>query len=145
MKRPSEINLAIGVGIFAVIAIALYWTVWFSAPQFIQARGPEAPDYQIYVHFEQAFPLADTWLATAALIGVIGLWKMRDWGFLFMLLAAGSAIFLGLMDLLYDLQHNMFVPFTAEAATELVIVILVLALGPFLAWLLWKYRRTLIR
>ncbi len=141
MKRPREINIAIGIGIFAILAIILYWVTWFSAPQFIQARTPEAADYQIYVNFEQAFPLADGWVAFAALIGVIGLWKMRDWGFLFILLAGGAGLFLGLMDLLYDLEHNMFVPFTPEAATELVIVILLLLLGPVLITLTWRNRR----
>jgi len=144
MKRPGEVNFVIGIGIFAVAAIILYWVTWFAAPEFIQARAPEAPDYQIYVNFEQAFPLADGWLAIAALIGIIGLWKMRDWGFLFMLLAGSSAIFLGLMDLLYDLEHAMFVPLTAEAATELAIVILLLALGPLMIVLLWRNRRKFI-
>lgn len=144
MKRPLEINVVIGLGIFAVVAVCLYWFTWFAAPQFIQARAPADPDYQIYVNYGQAFPLADGWLAVASLVGVIGLWRMRDWGFLFMLLAGGAAIFLGLMDLLYDLEHSMFTPFTAEAAVELVIVILLLALGPAMIALLWRRRRDFI-
>src|SRR5574341_553868 len=141
MKRPLEINIVIGLGIFAVAAVCLYWITWFAAPQFIQARAPADPDYQIYVNYGQAFPLADGWLALASLVGVLGLWRMRDWGFLFMLLAGGAAIFLGLMDLLYDLEHGMFAPFTAEAAVELVIVILLLALGPAMIALLWRRRQ----
>jgi hypothetical protein len=142
MKRPLEINVVIGL--FAVVAVCLYWITWFAAPQFIQARTPTDTDYEIYVNFEQAFPLADGWLALASLVGVIGLWRMRDWGFLFMLLAGGAAIFLGLMDLLYDLEHSMFAPFTAEAAVELVIVVAVLALGPAMIALLWRRRREFI-
>jgi hypothetical protein len=141
VSRPREINWAIGIGVFCVAAVALYWTVWFAAPQFIQARQPGDPDYFLYVNFEQAFLLADAWLATAALIGAIGLWRMRDWGWLFMLLAGSSAIFLGLMDLLYDLQHGMFAPLTAEAAVERLIVILLLVLGPLSIGLLWRSRR----
>jgi len=145
MIRPRGINMVIGLGIFAAIAITLYWLTWFTAPQFIQSRTPQAADYQIYVNFEQAFPLADAWLAIAALNGVIGLWKMSPWGFLSMLLAGSSAIFLGLMDLLYDLEHNMFMPFTAEAATELAIVVLLLVLGPLIITVLWRHRREFIR
>ena len=144
MKRPLEINVVIGLGLFAVVAVCLYWITWFAAPQFIQARAPADPDYQIYVNYGQAFPLADGWLALASLVGVLGLRRMRDWGFLFMLLAGGAAIFLGLMDLLYDLEHSMFAPFTAEAAVELVIVILLLALGPVMIALLWRRRREFI-
>jgi hypothetical protein len=141
MKRPPGINLVIGLGIFSAVAITLYWITWFTAPQLIQARSPAAPDYSIYVNFELSFLLADAWLATASLVGVIGLIKMRDWGFLFGLLAGGAAIFLGLMDLLYDLQHNMFTPLTAEALTELLIVILLLTLSPLQISILWKNRK----
>jgi hypothetical protein len=61
-----------------------------------------------------------------------------------MLLAGGAAIFLGLMDLLYDMQHGMFVPLTGEAAIELVIVALLLCLGPLMVGLLWKQRELFI-
>jgi membrane protein DedA with SNARE-associated domain len=66
---------------------------------------------------------------------------MRDWGFLFMLLAGSSAIFLGLMDLLYDLKHDMFVPLTTEAAIELIIVLLLLLLGSGVIVTMWRVRR----
>ena len=141
MKRPWEVNLLIGLGVFAAVAVTLYWITWFNAPQVIQPRTPADPDYEIYVNFEQAFPLADAWLAAAALIGVVGLRKMRDWGFLFMLLAGSSAIFLGLMDLLYDLEHDMFVPLTTEAAIELIIVLLLLLLGSGVIGIVWRVRR----
>ena len=144
MKRPRAIQVLIGLGIFAVIAVLLYWITWYAAPDLIQSRSPSAPDYAIYVNFEQAFPLADGWLALSAWVGVIGLWKMRDWGFLFMLLAGSAAIFLGCMDLLYDLEHSMFAPFTPEAGIELAIVIAVLALGPLVIILAWRHRREFI-
>ena len=141
MQRPGGINFVIGLEILVIVGVVLYWTTWFLAPEFIQSRSVDAPDYQIYVNFEQAFPLADSWLAIAALIGVVGLWRMRDWGFLFSLLTGSSAIFLGFMDLLYDLQHGMFIPFTLEASIELLIVLLLLLLAPIQIYLLWRHRR----
>ena len=144
MKRPIVINFIIGIGIFTVVAVALYWIIWFTVPEIIQARHPEAHDYLIYVNFEQVFTLADGWLAVTALVGVLGLWKMRDWGFLFMLLAESAAIFLGLMDFLYDLQHNMFVHFISEAGIGLIIVLLLLILGPLEIFLLWRQHRLFI-
>ena len=95
--------------------------------------------------YEQAFPLPDAFLALVSLVGVVGLWKMRDWGFLSMLLAAGAAFFLGLEDLLYDLQHNMFSPFNTAAAIELAIVLVIMALGPAMTALLWKHRREFLQ
>ena len=145
MQRPFGVNFVIGFAILIVVVIVFFWTTWFLAPEMIQARSPDAPDYQIYVSFEQAFILADCWVAISLLIGLAGLWRMRDWGFLFTLLAGGGGIFLGLMDLLYDLQHGMFVPFTAEAATELIIVVLTLSLTPLAIYLLWRHRRMFIK
>lgn len=107
--------------------------------------NPDPSDYAIYVAYEQAFPLPDTFLALASLVGVLGLWKMRDWGFLSMLLAAGGAIFLGFEDLLHDLQHNMFEPFNGAAAIELAIVLVIMALGPTMIVLLWKHRKEINR
>lgn len=139
-RTPPEVIL-IALGIFATVAVILYWAAWFLAPGVVQSRLPSAPDYAIYVAFEQSFPLADSWLALASLIGVIGLFRRRAWGFLFMLLAGGAAIFLGLMDLLYDLQHQMFVPLTQESAVELAIVVLLLLLGPVVVGVTWSQRR----
>ncbi len=141
MKRTREINISIALGLIAALGIFLYWLAWFAAPELVQSRSPQDADYLIYVSYEQAFPVADAWIAIAALIGAIGLWQMRSWGFLFMLLASGAAIFLGLMDLSYDIQHSMFIPFTAEAAIELAIVASVLSLGTCQIVLLWRNRK----
>ena len=145
MNRPTDINVVIGIGIFAFLAVCAYWAAWFLAPETVQSRTAADADYAAYVAYEQAFPLPDAFLALVSVIGVIGLWKMRDWGFLSMLLAAGAAFFLGLEDLLYDLQHNMFTPFNGAAAIELTIVLVIMALGPTMTVLLWKHRRDIIR
>jgi hypothetical protein len=140
MKRSRRVNWLIGFGLLAVILVPLYWILWFASPETIQTFAPGSPEYPAYVTFEQAFVLADSWLALAALIGVIGLSRMREWGILFTLLAGGSAIFLGLMDLLYDLQHAVFVPLTPEAAIEFAIVVMLLGLGTCVIILSWGAR-----
>jgi hypothetical protein len=145
MKRPTDINIVIGIGIFAFIAIAAYWFFWFAVPGVVQSRTPADPDYAVYMGYELAFPLPDAFVALAALVGVIGLWKMKDWGFLSMLLAAGGAIFLGLEDLLFDLENNMFLPFDGAAVIEIAIVLLIISLGPVMTVLLWKHRKELIK
>jgi hypothetical protein len=137
MKRTRRVNWLVGFGLLAVILVPLYWILWFVSPETIQTFSPGSPEYPAYVTFEQAFILADSWLAVAALIGVIGVLRMRRWGILFLLLAGGSAIFLGLMDLLYDLQHGVFVPLTSEAAIELAIVVMLLGLGTCVIILSW--------
>ncbi len=143
MSRTRAARILIGLGFFSTVAVALYWIAWFAAPDLIQSRSPSAPDYGIYVAYEQAFPLGDAWLALASLLGAVGLLRRRPWGFLFMLLAGSAAIFLGLMDLLYDLEHGMFVPLTPEAVIELAIVVLLLALGPTVILITWTRRNEL--
>jgi hypothetical protein len=145
MKRSRDINIVIGIGIFAFVAIAAYWFFWFTVPGVVQSRTPADPDFAVYAGYELAFPLPDTFVAIASLVGVIGLWKMKDWGFLSMLLAAGGAFFLGLEDLLFDLENHMFAPFDGAALIELAIVLVIMALGPTMTALLWKHRKELIR
>jgi len=111
----------------------------------VQARTSADSDYAIYMGYEQAFPLPDLFVAIASFIGVLGLWKLRDWGFVSILLAAGGAIFLGLEDLSYDLQHNMFTPFNGAAIIELAIVLVIMALGPSMIVLLWRHRKEIVQ
>lgn len=144
MKRPRDINIVIGIGIFAVVAIIAYWFFWFAVPGVVQSRMPTDPDFAIYSGYELAFPLPDAFAAISALLGVMGLWKMKDWGLLFMLLAAGATFFLGLEDLLFDLENKMFVPFNSAAVIELVIVLLIMSLGPMMTVLLWQHRKDLM-
>ena len=119
MKRPKDINVVIGIGIFTFVAIAAYWFLWFFVPGVVQSRTPADADYLVYETYKLAFPLPDAFVAFASLIGVIGLRRMKDWGFLAMLLAAGGALFLGLEDLLFDLENHMFVPFKARQGLNL--------------------------
>lgn len=70
--------------------------------------------------------------------------QRRPWGFLFMLLARGAAVFLACMDRLHDLEHSMFTPLTREALIELGIVTLLL-LAPVVIGLTWHERRHFVR
>jgi hypothetical protein len=113
------------------------------ATALVRARAPGAADYSIYMAFEGALLLADGWVAVASLAGAAGLWRMRDWGLLFTLLGAGAGLFLGLIDLLYDLEHGMYVPLSGNAALELAIVAGLLILCPLSAYLAWPQRHAL--
>lgn len=144
MTRSRDINIVIGIGIFAFVAIVAYWLFWFVLPSVVQSRTLTDPDFAVYSGYELAFPLPDAFVAIASLGGVIGLWKMQDWGFLLMMLAAGGAIFLGLEDLLFDLENHMFTPFNSAAIIELAIVLLIMAIGPAMIALLWKHRKELM-
>jgi hypothetical protein len=145
MHKPTSVKVLISMGWFAFLAILAFWIAWFVSPGLVQSRMPADPDYGSYVAFEQAFILADSWLAMNGLLGALGLMRMRPWGFLCMLLAGGSGVFLGLMDLLYDLQHAVFTRITSASVIELVIVIFLLTFSPLVILLTWRQRKYFIK
>ena len=67
-----------------------------------------------YIKFERAFPPADLWMSACALAGAVGLLAEQSYGLVFALLAAGSLIFLALMDIAFNLQNNLY-RLTAES------------------------------
>lgn len=140
MQRPREIGWLVGIALFACTAIALYWLCWFAFPAAVQSRLPGDADYAIYAAYELAFLLPDGALALACLLAAGGIWRQRTWAYCTFWLAAGGILFLGLEDLLYDLQHSMFYPFSAGSLVELLIVLLILSLGPLTIRLLWRVR-----
>ncbi len=141
VNRPAkEINWLTGIALFACLAILAYWVCWFIFPAAVQSRGPSDSDYAVYLGYNQAFPLPDAFVALAALLGAAGLRRSRFWGYAGLWLAAGGALFLGLEDLAYDLQHSMFTPLTSAALVELLIVLALLGLGPLVIGLLWRIR-----
>lgn len=135
--RPKGLGWIIGLLLFTFAATLAYWIIYFTSGD-VQVRHDE-----VYLGFENAFPLADAWMAACALLGAIGLWQQKGWGFLFGLLAASSAIFLGLMDVLFNLQQGIYAIGGAETAIEIAINLLTLGLGPVIIVYLWKNRTIL--
>src|SRR3954451_5040158 len=94
------------VMVMLVVAIALdaaYWTIWSTRRDWIASEHTQA-----YYDFENAFPLADLWLGLACVMALVTLGR-RQPSALFWLVAVGAAgLYLGAMDLLYDLEHGIF-------------------------------------
>lgn len=102
--------------VLVIVLVAAYWTLWFA-----WRGGVASQDTEAYRDFENAFPLADAWLALCCLLALVHLVR-RSTAAVFWLTAAGSAgVFLGSMDLLYDIEHGIFTRGSA-GAIEAVIV-----------------------
>ena len=89
-----------------VVAIALdvaYWSIWFTNRDWIASE-----DTQAYYDFENAFPLADLWLGIAALLALVTLVRRRPSALLWLIATGAAGLYLGCMDLLYDLEHDIF-------------------------------------
>jgi hypothetical protein len=98
MRRVVTVMLVVAIALDAV-----YWTIWFTQRDWIASEHTTA-----YYDFENAFPLADLWLGMACVLALVTL-RRRHPSALFWLIATGAAaLYLGSMDLLYDLEHGIF-------------------------------------
>jgi hypothetical protein len=114
-----------------------YWIDFFTAGRVRTSDDPA------YVDFERAFPLADAYMSAAYLIAARQLMRGEN-AAVGTGIAAGSAmVFLGCMDLLYNLQHEKFADRTPEMAAETAIVAFSLAFGPMTMIRLWRARHRL--
>ena len=117
------------------VATLAYWVLYFTSGE-VRVRQDE-----VYLAFENAFPAADSWMTICTLLGAIGLLRKQAWGFLFGLLAGSSMIFLGLMDVAFNLNQGIYALGGVETAIEVVINLFCLVVGPLIIIYLWRNRQ----
>jgi hypothetical protein len=122
----------------AAVTVA-YWADFFSSGA-VRVREDDA-----YLVFEQAFPLADGWLAACALLGAGGLWRRRPAGLLFGLLTGSSLVYLGCLDVLFNLNTGNYAIASGAMRAEVVINAGSLAIGALLIVYLWRHRERLLQ
>jgi hypothetical protein len=135
-RRPKGVIVVAALLLFAAIMIPIYWISFF-------LFGGVTTE-KCYLTFEHAFPAADAWMAFAAFLGCVGLLTRKPWGVLFSLLAGSASTFLGLMDVLFDLEYGIYWMASPEVATEIAINILTLVGGPAVVWYVWTRRDALL-
>lgn len=123
-----------GLLLFTAVATVLYWVLYFTTGA-VQAEASE-----VYKAFEDSFPPADMWMSACAVAAAVGMLRRRSWALLFGLLAASSLIFLGLMDVTYNVNQRMYARMTPEMILETVINVWTLGLGTLLIPFLWGRR-----
>jgi len=130
--------------IFAALLTIAYWTIWFGVDRNILASSHTTA----YYTFENAFPAADAWLTLTLLLGALGIARRRSWGLLWGLLAGGAGVYLGCMDVLFDLENGIYlVPKGGDPSAviiEVAINVLTFALGAVVLAYLWRNRRWLL-
>jgi hypothetical protein len=136
-SRPPGLVAAIAYLAVAAVGTTAYWIVFFTS------GAVQVQDDAAYLAFERAFPLADGWMAVCAALAAVGLWRGRPWGVLFGLLAASSLVFLGCMDVLWNLNSGSYSIGSRAMTAEIVINAFCLAGGPLLILYLWRNRRSL--
>ena len=138
MQRQRSI--VVGIMLFAATLTIAYWLVWFGGGRTLLASS-QAPSYFV---FENAFPAADAWLALTLIVGAIGLIQHKSWGLLSSLLAGGAGIYLGCMDVLFDLENGIYIipkgSDPTSAIIEICINILTFALSIIGIVYIWRNR-----
>jgi hypothetical protein len=135
LRRRSAV--AWGLVVAAAILLA-YWLTWYLGGRSLLASSTRPA----YVEFENAFPLADAWLGACALLAAEALWRSRSTALLWMLAGGGAGIYLAGMDVLYDLQHDIW---TSGAGGAIELAINVVTVVASVATLRWAWsRRTLL-
>jgi hypothetical protein len=140
-KRPWLFNIVIIAWTFSLILDILYWVLFFFVPNSVQVDSADI----VYMTHQMTFPVADAFLGAALFLGIVYLWKMKPRALLFGLLNGGAAVFLGLMDLTYDLQTGMLLNGGADIAIELVILFITLILSPIASYIIWTRRELLLK
>ena len=120
--------------VLTAVGTATYWVGFFFGGDTLHA-GEDA----VYLGFEHAFPAADAWMAGAAAATAVGLVRRRPWALAAGIAAGSALVFLGLIDVLFDLEHGMYARGSTAVAAELVINVYCLTVGPFL--MVWFWRR----
>jgi hypothetical protein len=131
-------RLVIGALVLGGLVDVAYWILW------VLARGVVASDTTpAYYEFEDAFPLADLWLLVCIVGGIVALLRRRHSALFWLLAGGGAGVYLGCMDLLYDLEHATFGK-GAGGAIELGIVVMTFVFSVSLLRWGWRRRHTLL-
>jgi hypothetical protein len=130
-----ERRFAVGVLLAAAALTVAYWVVWFLIDRSILASDTRIAYYE----FENAFPLADGWLVLCLIGAAVQLLRRRGTALLWLLAGAGAGLYLAGMDILYDLEHQIWFQGGSGGLIELTINILTVVAS--LGLLLWSWRR----
>jgi hypothetical protein len=128
----------IGLLWFGSLATLAYWVIWF----FVDRSWLATADFPAYYTFENAFPVADAWMAVTGALGAIALTRRRPAALLWMLLAGSASVYLAGMDILFDLENGIYRASTglANVAVELFINVGCLWGGLAIIAFAWRHR-----
>lgn len=123
----------------AVVLLVAYWVVWYADRSLVASNSRAA-----YYEFENAFPLADGWLAVCCAGAAHSLARRSPLALLWLLAAGGAGLYLFGMDVLYDLENGIWWDSGAGGVIELVINVVTGTVSVALLRWTWRHRRPLL-
>ncbi len=137
-------RLTMALVLVAFVALVAYWLVWF----FVDREALASADTVAYYAFEERVPRAPTRGSRPRAPRPRYTLHRRRPAALFWLLAGGSsAIYLGLLDVLFDLENGVYLAPKGDwgaVATELSINVYSLGVGVWALSFGWVNRRQLL-
>jgi len=124
--------------IIAILQILLgfgfvgFWVIFY----FTEYKNPKM-DELAFKH-EKSFPLPDLgWIMPCLFIAGIGILMEQKFGYFFSALAGSGMMFLGLIDLAFDIQNGVFKKKEFATYMGIFIILLMLVLGPIFIIYAW--------
>jgi hypothetical protein len=127
-----------GLLLAAALLIVAYWVAWLTHRSLVASETGVA-----YTQFEDAFPLADGWLALCLVAASYCLLTARRAALFWLLAGGGAGLYLFAMDVLYDLQHGIWGK-GSNGVIELIINLVTLGLSVFVLRWAWVRRDDLL-
>lgn len=138
---PRYTRLTIVLACIGAVAVVAYWAIWFVGDRSWLA----SLDTPSYYTFENAFPAADGWLAIGSAGTAYTLATRRPSAMLWLLVSGSASVYLGLMDVLFDVENGVYAaPDVGAVVTEAIINVTSLAVGAWNIWFGWHHRRELL-
>jgi len=88
--------------VVTAVATVAYWI------DFFWHGSVNVVEEEWYIRFEEAFPVADGFMAASCAVAAVGLFSGASYGVAFGLVAAGGLLFLGLMDTTFNVQNGLY-------------------------------------
>ncbi len=137
--NPNSMRTAKIIGVSEILfaaGIILFWVEFF-----VQGPGDfsDSRFQEIYLTYEKSFPAADGLLAVLLVCGGVGLWRRAPAGWFFSVMAGSMLIFLGILDISFNLRQGIYLLFPEKTLLNLGLNAICLAGGVFYAWSAWKF------
>ena len=131
MKQNKIPKIIPTLEIITGCGIILFWIAFFTV-----GTAP-TPAPECYFAYEHAFPPPDILLAIALIVSGIFLIKGRQAGIKLSLVSAGALIFLGILDISFNLQNGVYLISTGELISNGFINLWCVGFGLTIMFKLW--------
>ncbi|MCL4477675.1 MAG: hypothetical protein M1381_01050 [Deltaproteobacteria bacterium] len=122
------IVLEVLAGVFTIV----FWILFFFVPGSVQSS-----DEKCYMVFQKSFVAADLWMSIAFFLSAYFLYRSESIGVLWGIVAGGTFVFLGLMDVLYNIENGMYKHINSGMFFEILINLTSLVFGSFTINYVW--------